>query len=458
MKRVLLWGWAKFDCPRAVQLASSQCPFEIAAWIGDSKHARTNFTDLLYRQPEFGKHNAIIPKLTLSDNEIIGFLNRFSREKRSLGLDFHEQKHIAHNYFNYFLNLLKAENVTHVLFELVPLTGLDYICYLAAQKLGIATIGFFPSIFPNRFFYCYSIEDFGKFQSVPDFCSGSAPQVQWSFAQDLFWMRNLTLSGLYGKPWPRFLRECWRYGLRQSRKPVRMSGVVESFLKGREFSRCQVKYGIDETEVDYSKSFVYFPLHLQPELTTSALGGAFNDQLDAVERLRALLPVDWYIYLKENPKQGCEHRGLEFYHRLAGLKNVVYLRRDAGSFPLFENCQFVATITGTAGWEAVLGGKNCVVFGLAWYLNMPGVIRYSKDLTLDQILAPQPSREEKVEALEKIYTKTRPGIFDEDYCAIYPMYNSDENTRTLARSIVEVISGAITKSTGAGLKDHSVFG
>lgn len=39
-----------------------------------------------------------------------------------------------------------------------------------------------------------------------------------------------------------------------------------------------------KADVDFNKKYVYFPLHLQPEMTTDAIGGIYRDQILAIER------------------------------------------------------------------------------------------------------------------------------------------------------------------------------
>ena len=46
---------------------------------------------------------------------------------------------------------------------------------------------------------------------------------------------------------------------------------------------------------------------------------------------------------------------------------------DFNSFDLIDNSRAVATITGSAGWEAACRSKPVLAFGYAWYLGCEGV-------------------------------------------------------------------------------------
>lgn len=98
-----------------------------------------------------------------------------------------------------------------------------------------------------------------------------------------------------------------------------------------------------------SNPFVYFPLHLQPELTTSALGGDFADQVLAIERLARIIPSHWKIVLKENPKQTAFRGTPLFFERLDLVPSVTWVAQDTPTHGLLSQCEWVATITGSAG-------------------------------------------------------------------------------------------------------------
>ncbi len=138
----------------------------------------------------------------------------------------------------------------------------------------------------------------------------------------------------------------------------------------------KIFYNAHTQPVDYSVPYIYFPMHLQPEMTTQPEATVFEDHLLALEVILSILPKGWQVYVKENPRQfdtsinrcsGQLFRSTEDYQAM--------LRHDAVSFvPLTENSEaliakakLTVTLTGTAGWEALRKGKPCATFGHPWY-------------------------------------------------------------------------------------------
>lgn len=137
-------------------------------------------------------------------------------------------------------------------------------------------------------------------------------------------------------------------------------------------------YGsIATAQPDLERPFVYFPLHMQPERSTTPAGGVFEDQLLVAEILSASLPKGWSLYIKEHPSQFWQARAVKqawfrdrgYYERLKALPNTQLVSLDYDSRDLIGKAATVATVTGTAGWEAILAGKACLAFGEPWYLG-----------------------------------------------------------------------------------------
>jgi hypothetical protein len=68
--------------------------------------------------------------------------------------------------FDLFSNLLIENNIDVVLFSNLPHEGPDLVLYKIAKKLNVKTILFCQTMFPNKFFYVFDVEDFGKFNKV----------------------------------------------------------------------------------------------------------------------------------------------------------------------------------------------------------------------------------------------------------------------------------------------------
>jgi hypothetical protein len=138
------------------------------------------------------------------------------------------------------------------------------------------------------------------------------------------------------------------------------------------------QYEDQVTNPDYGSKYIYFPLHYQPERTTSPEGGRYVHQYLAIDRLSSFLPNDIQIFVKEHPSQfssrlkGERGRSAQYYTDLCEIPNVSMVPLNSDPFKLIDNSEAIATITGTAGWEALVRGKPAIIFGNAWYRSAPG--------------------------------------------------------------------------------------
>jgi hypothetical protein len=140
-------------------------------------------------------------------------------------------------------------------------------------------------------------------------------------------------------------------------------------------------YNKNTIEPDMKKKFIYFPLHMQPEATTSPLAGAFVDQILIAQMIASFLPKNIYLYIKEHPSQTNFGRDIEFYKELLEIPQVRLVPMSYDTFSLINNSMAVATGTGTVGWEALHREKPVLLFGHCYYQYAKGVfmIRRNED-------------------------------------------------------------------------------
>ena len=128
-------------------------------------------------------------------------------------------------------------------------------------------------------------------------------------------------------------------------------------------------------------AYVVFLLHYQPEENTIPRGGAYSQQLNALVKLRSLLPPRVNILVKENKAMfrlpltlAMSVRSLEFYKAVVSLAGTFLVPLERDTFDLVDNSLAVATITGSVGIEALCRGKRVIVFGNANYRHFAGVV------------------------------------------------------------------------------------
>jgi capsule polysaccharide modification protein KpsS len=130
------------------------------------------------------------------------------------------------------------------------------------------------------------------------------------------------------------------------------------------------------------KKFLFFPIHFEPEAVIS-YGAYFNSEQDIfIHNILKSLREDQILVVKEHPQQLSILTESRF-KRLKNLwPNLHYVKGEFSSFMLLEKAEIVITLGGTAGFEALVHGKDVINFGSNYYDSYSGILNFSnfKDL------------------------------------------------------------------------------
>ena len=351
-----------------------------------------------------------------------------------------------------------TKKINHVLFFNIPHLAYDTIIYQIAVSLEIPVTIVTQSLFSDKFFSLNKIEDYGNFNKKNKTKIDKLVRLP---KLNLFYMKKikqknenpghinfmtilqLLMFVIFKMP-SSIVRPIYIFKIL-----LRIQKIYKSFPKWRDpfakfFHENELSYfehlaEFEKNKINFEEKFVYFPLPMQPEMTTSAIGGEFRDQLLALERLSNILPEGIKIYVKENPKQGSYARGPLFFHRISRIKSICFIPSYADTNLLTEKAIFIATVTGTVGWEALCRGKNILVFGHAWYKDFPGVIKYNDSLTYEEIIKKSSTEKSLLFKFQKLMAISHDGVIDRAYTNLVKNYDVEENINKTAKSISELI-------------------
>lgn len=452
MKNVVLWGFAFRDA-RNVLGSLNKDLINIKKWIVNEDESRESFFEDYDIEFASGWHNkgyftaGECAEKYVTDyiyDNLPMLLQNFARDEFVYRLPHYEYINIINMLVNHYYAMLK-QGVDMVVFEDIPHGGSGLTMYFVAKAMGIKTLMLVPAYEAGYFTYCYSIEDYGIFADASDYCEELDDIIiKKEYKKDIAYMTPEMMAKDLGKHsmsyyFQPLLSPKHYFGKKkvlwkeQQAKYLNLYDFIEKKIirsVGRYFQhRCYNKNNSKTVQyVDFKKKYVYFPLHLQPEMTTDVLGGKYTDQLLAIEKLHKILPNDWYIYVKENPKQKSYMRGRYFFERLSLIPNVVFVDRTIDTYKLMESAQFVSTITGTAAWEAITGGKNALIFGRAWFDHFPGIFRFEEIESIQEILQYRISHDDIQKETNKLRRKLIKGYYKQDtltYGGIKPQENNN---------------------------------
>lgn len=472
--RLFFIGWSGKDFGLTEVVSKLKERHEVVYWSGDGKEFESlahEFPDTIFHDhfgalhgiPARGVNVSVFPppgaslltRLLDVESVVLTMMNkRFESKLVS------ERKHLYYHYVQYWNGVLLTLRPDVIIFPCAPHTVYDYVIYGLAKLLSIRTISFELTLVSAR---SLVMQDFSmgsdalrlaiaanagkhfKLHDLPaDIREDYERQVDTRVSHTPPYM-SAQFARYAG------LKKFWiKFNSAQANLMVHKDFTVFlkllTYLPRRLMQNMKTEYAAVESPPDFTKKFIYAPMSYQPERTSSPQGGIFVDQLLMLEILSASVPPDWFIYVKEHPVQWL-HRGPDFfsyryrgyYREIAHLKNVRVIPLKTDTYTLVDRAAAVATITSTAGWEAILRSKPVIVFGYPWYQHAPGIIPVTdvtscKEAVRKVVSGFMPSGQEVINYLASFDTASFHG-----YCEPNVNGVGDIGTSRNAETIVRVI-------------------
>lgn len=377
----------------------------------------------------------------------------------------HNIRHVQ-DYLDYFhivvdaaAEIIDGRKITHALFYCVPHLFYDTVFYEVAKVMGVKITILSWSQFEGRFFSMRDVSHLGNFD--PTEVDAYPYPINQGSVPDLFYMQDSwQREGQTGRISAKVVMQLLKHLLRSdplkllnpfavSQNVKRISNLYgrlpdwrdpfAKFFHTNELAYFEYLAQFENKSVDLNQKYIYVPLHNQPEMSTSALGGIFRDQALLIEALARDLPTDWKIFVKENPRQGAYARGPMFFHRLKRIPSVEIMPSNANTHALSKNAQFVASVTGTVGWEAIRQGTPAMVFGAAWYGSLEGVVHYKPGLDFMKIARTKVNHDKLQTDTGALYSKAHVGVIEQLFFPLLPDLDHNQNTLNVAQTALSLL-------------------
>lgn len=429
----------------------------------------------------------IIDRMLPCESQVLTMMNSIDYDN----MPFSQKKHVYYEYLKYWHGVLEKFKPEVIFFANVPHVSFNFVIYSLAKVLKIKTVmcSGRPRGIQDRMIFFDDVKKYGSLleeiekvkdeqvelkdlsRDMGDFYrkyTESSSGVKHFFL-DKEYMKKKTRPYRLGPSFssiPKhlknftFLKAIYLYlkmfffqtgrfvclekqeyrGLNLRWKYYQWEKIKKNFK--REYLSLQIE------KVDFSKKYIYVPLHNQPEASTSALGDVFVDQLLMLDIISASLPKDWAIYVKESPLQWRWPRTYlgrynGYYRQIKKMNNVFLVPAETSTLELILHSQAVATVTGTAGLEALFKGKPALIFGHIWYMYCQGVFRVASvaecRMAIEKIVCGySPNKKDVLRFLLALDRALTRGYINEKIFAKNSKINYEENIRNIVESYLRI--------------------
>jgi hypothetical protein len=138
-----------------------------------------------------------------------------------------------------------------------------------------------------------------------------------------------------------------------------------------------------------SRSYVYFPLHFQPETSSSIKAKSFYRLREAVAFLAAALPEDWSLVVKEHPHQFRRllKREPGFFAQIAAISKVQLVHHATDNEALVRGARAVACVSHSSiTANAALRGIPVISLGESHFREAPNYYCVGSSVELRNIV------------------------------------------------------------------------
>ena len=191
-----------------------------------------------------------------------------------------------------------------------------------------------------------------------------------------------------------------------------------------------------EEKADYTKKYVFFPMHADLESTTIYYGFPHRNQFDLIEFIALSLPEDMYLYVKEHPG----HQGsfaFQNFWRMNSIGNIKIIPSNENSLNLIKNSQICAVINSSVWFEALLYEKALITFGKGIYsgfeISYEVTDLFNLDNVIKQALENEIPKDKRINFLNAVYSLSFPHRY---YYYLWDQKQGVENYYQIINSLI----------------------
>ena len=189
------------------------------------------------------------------------------------------------------------------------------------------------------------------------------------------------------------------------------------YTSGLKSKRFLIQHQTPFEMIRKQKYAVYF-LHVQPELTVEEMAFEYQDQVNTLRNVLALLPTDMSLVVKEHsPMLG--RRQIGTYGELMHMPGIILADPMEDSHKLIKNASVVVTLTGSAALEATYYGIPAIVLGSVFFDCFNGVYKPKNLQELEKSLSDPDNlmgatKEDALRAIGSMLRGSVPGMMARD--------------------------------------------